>query len=219
MLFRSDRELTAAFIGDRPLHPAQVEALDSLAAGVSTLAVMATGRGKSLIFHLHAARTALGGRGASVFVYPLRALVADQAYHLGESFAEVGLRVRVVTGETAHGERDDAFRQLAEGELDTVLTTPEFLHFHARRFADAGKVGFVVVDEAHHVGLARAGNRPAYARLGDAIRTLGSPTVLAVTATASDEVALRIKDTLGIERFVLDPTVRDNLVIDRKSVV
>lgn len=209
-----DRELTAAFIGDRPLHPAQVEALESLAAGVSTLAVMATGRGKSLIFHLHAARTALGGRGASVFVYPLRALVADQAYHLGESFAEVGLRVRVVTGETAHGDRDEAFRQLAEGELDTVLTTPEFLHFHARRFAEAGRVGFVVVDEAHHVGLARAGNRPAYARLGDAIRTLGSPTVLAVTATASDEVATRIKDTLGIRRFVLDPTVRDNLVIE-----
>lgn len=214
-----DQALTAAFIGDRALHPAQAEALDSLAAGTSTLAVMATGRGKSLIFHLHAARTALSGRGASVFVYPLRALVADQAYHLGESFAEVGLRVRVVTGETSQGERDEAFRQLAEGELDTVLTTPEFLHFHARRFAEAGRVGFVVVDEAHHVGLARAGNRPAYARLDEAITTLGSPTVLAVTATASDEVAARIRDTLGIERFVLDPTVRDNLVIeDRRGV-
>jgi single-stranded-DNA-specific exonuclease len=209
-----DAELTTAFIGDRSLHPAQAEALASLAEGISTLAVMATGRGKSLIFHLHAARTALAGRRASVFVYPLRALVADQAFHLAESFAGVGLSVRVVTGETGQTQRDEAFDALAAGDLDTVLTTPEFLHFHAHRFARAGTVGFVVVDEAHHVGLARAGNRPAYARLGDAIEKLGSPTVLAVTATASDEVALRIKDTLGIERFILDPTVRDNLVIE-----
>ena len=62
---------------------------------------MATGRGKSLIFHLHAARTALRHGRASVFVYPLRALVADQAFHLDEAFAEVGLSVRTVTGESS----------------------------------------------------------------------------------------------------------------------
>ncbi len=206
--------LRTTFIGEHHLHPAQTEALAALAEGTSTLTVMATGRGKSLIFHLHAARLALSGAGASVFVYPLRALVADQAYHMSEVFSQVGLSVAVVTGETSQGERDTAFAALAAGELDTVLTTPEFLHFHAKRFAATKKVRFVVIDEAHHVGLARAGNRPAYARLGEALHVLGGPTVLAVTATASDEVAERIRETLGIERFVLDPTVRDNLGIE-----
>ena len=170
-----DAVLTGSFIGDRSLHEAQAQALSHLSAGESTLCVMATGRGKSLIFHLHAARTALRHGQASVFVYPLRALVADQAFHLEEVFAEVGLAVRTVTGETSLPDRDDAFAALKAGTLDVVLTTPEFLHLYASRFAESGRVGFLVVDEAHHVGMARAGHRPAYARLGEAAELLGKP--------------------------------------------
>lgn len=206
-----ERELTRCFIGEGSLHDAQIESLESLARGVNTLTVMATGRGKSLIFHLHAAREALKRNCASVFIYPLRALVADQSFHLAEVFADVGLSVQTVTGETSAGERDSAFGRLATGQLDVVLTTPEFFYFHRQRFAQAGRVRFVVVDEAHHVGLSRAGHRPAYAQLGECFSAIGGPTVLAVTATASDGVALSIRERLGIERVVLDPTVRSNL--------
>ncbi|MHB8804837.1 MAG: single-stranded-DNA-specific exonuclease RecJ [Coriobacteriia bacterium] len=214
-----DAELVRHFIGDRALHAAQVDALAHLAAGRSTLAVMATGRGKSLIFHLHAAREAIARGVSSVFVYPLRALVADQAYALEERFGEIGLAVSTVTGETSTVGRDTAFAGLADGSLDVVLTTPEFLDHHAARFATAGRIGFIVIDEAHHVGLARAGHRPAYARLGEAVRTLGSPAVLAATATAPDDVASAIVADLGITSVVLDPTVRENLTIaDRRGV-
>jgi len=213
-----DAQLVRTFIGDRSLHEAQVRALARLAAGENTLAVMATGRGKSLIFHLHAARQALTHGAASVFVFPLRALVADQAFHLEEAFADVGLCVSTVTGETSVGGRDEAFASLADGGLDVILTTPEFLDYHAARFAQAGRVGFVVIDEAHHVGQAKAGHRPAYARLDAALETLGRPVVLAVTATASDETATAIRDALSITSVVLDPTVRENLrVEDRRD--
>ncbi|MGV8082396.1 MAG: single-stranded-DNA-specific exonuclease RecJ [Coriobacteriia bacterium] len=214
-----DSELARSFIGDRRLHEAQVRSLAHLAAGESTLAVMATGRGKSLIFHLHAARAALRQGRASVFVYPLRALVADQAFHLSEVFTAVGLEVRTITGETSQTERDESFSALAEGRLDVVLTTPEFLDIHATRFAQTGRVGFVVVDEAHHVGMARAGNRPSYARLSSALEVLGNPIVLAVTATADDDNARAIRTTLGITSTVLDPTVRENLLVeDRREL-
>jgi len=209
-----DTELVRCFIGDRPLHAAQVESLASLQTGSNTLTVMATGRGKSLIFHLHAARTALREGGASVFIYPLRALVADQAFHLGEAFAGVGLAVNTITGETPQGERDAAFHALADGGLDVVLTTPEFFYFHRERFARAGRIRFVVVDEAHHVGLSRAGHRPAYGRLRECLDALGAPVVLAVTATASNDVARQIRRTLAIESVVLDPTVRENLQVE-----
>ena len=209
-----DAELVRRFIGGRSLHEAQARSLEHLARGGSTLTVMATGRGKSLIFHLHAARTALRQRRASVFVYPLRALVADQAFHLEEDFAEVGLSVRTVTGESSPTERDEAFGALRAGELDVVLTTPEFLHLHAGRFSEGGRVGFVVVDEAHHIGQSRAGNRPAYARLGEALEQLGRPTVLAVTATADTATATTIRETLGIDAVVLDPTIRENLLVE-----
>jgi single-stranded-DNA-specific exonuclease len=206
-----DRALVTHFIGDRSLHQAQSDALAHLAAGRRTLVVMATGRGKSLIFHVHAARLAIAAGEASVFVYPLRALVADQAFHLEDAFAGIGCSVRTLTGESSPSGRDEAFAQLAEGSLDVVLTTPEFLDHHADRFAAASRVGFVVVDEAHHIGLARAGHRPAYARLDRALETLGSPAVLAVTATAPDEVADAIAASLGVEEVVLDESTRENL--------
>lgn len=213
-----DAALTRHFIGVRPLHDAQRETLVRLAAGDGCLTVMATGRGKSLIFHLHAAREAIARGSASVFVYPLRALVADQAFHLEEAMAEIGLACRPLTGESALGARDEAFAALASGELDAVMTTPEFFERNATRFAESGRVGFVVIDEAHHVGLAGAGRRPAYQRLGDALATVGSPTVLAVTATAGDEIASVIRGVLGIGCTVLDPTVRDNLLVsDRRA--
>ncbi|MDR1412329.1 MAG: single-stranded-DNA-specific exonuclease RecJ [Actinomycetes bacterium] len=224
-----DHALKQTFIADAPLHQAQVAALDALAQGHNTLCVMATGRGKSLIFHLHAARTALREGKASLFVYPLRALVSDQRFHLERSFATLGLAVAVVTGESSETARRAAYQALEAGEIDIVLTTPEYLYFHKHEFAATGRIAFVVVDEAHHIGQARSGNRPAYAQLGESIATLQgtgnaqgatgrAPTVLAVTATAGEEVAARIESVLGITRRVLDPTVRDNLqLVDRRK--
>ena len=66
------RSLIHSFIGSNQPHRAQVEALDALADHQSVLAVMGMGRGKSLIFHVHAAREAVLRGRASIFVYPLR---------------------------------------------------------------------------------------------------------------------------------------------------
>ena len=209
-------ELRRRLIGDSPLLPAQSRALDILASGRSCLAVMATGRGKSLVFHLHAAREAIARRRASVFVFPLRALVADQAFHLREQLARAGVCVEVITGESDVSERRRVFDALAAGAADVVLTTPEFLAIHRADFARSGRIGFLVIDEAHHAGLAAPGSREAYLDL-PAIRTdLGNPVTLAVTATAADDVARRICSLAGIDRadVVLDVCARENLLVD-----
>ncbi len=52
----------------------------------------------------------------------------------------------------------------------------------------------------------------AYTRLGMAIARLGNPTVLAVTATAPDEVAGDIDATLPLADSVIDETARENLL-------
>ena len=210
--------LRRQMIGESPLLDAQAAALERLAAGRSCLAVMATGRGKSLVFHLHAAREAIARNRASVFVYPLRALVADQAYHLREALAPLGVRVEVLTGETPGPERARIFSALAAGEADVVLTTPEFLAIHRTRFAEGGRVGFVVVDEAHHAGSAGPHARAAYLELPSVLTDLGHPVALAVTATASPEVAQGICDLLSIDRsdVIVDASRRDNLLLDDK---
>ncbi|MDO4537123.1 MAG: single-stranded-DNA-specific exonuclease RecJ [Coriobacteriales bacterium] len=204
------------FIGDHELLPAQRAALEQLAQGKSTLCVMATGRGKSLIFHMHAARTALCEKRASIFVFPLRALVNDQAFHLRDSFSRLGLEVCVLTGETDEAERKRVHAGLATGSVDVVLTTPEYLAIHANRFAQARRIGFLVIDEAHHAGTARTGQRSAYTKLPSVLKALGNPTALAVTATATEAVGREICRLLSIapENVLVDATVRENLRIE-----
>ena len=218
-----EADIVRAIIGDGSLHASQRTVLDCLDAGRSVLAVMATGRGKSLLFQVHAAERALREGTASLFVYPLRALIADQAFHLNEALEPFGIAVAVLTGESTPEERRQTFAGLADGSVDIVLTTPEFLGYHAGEFARPGRVGFVVVDEAHHIGLARAGQRPAYAAIGQAVeqlaagvRTAGrpAPTVLALTATADDGIADAIRGALPLDELVLDETERANLGVD-----
>lgn len=208
------RSLIHTFIGPAEPHRAQMEALDALKERRGVLAVMGTGRGKSLIFHVHAVREAILNGSASIFVYPLRALVTDQAYHLQETLASLGVRVGVLTGDTPTAARDRAFSLLGGGKLDIVLTTPEFLSIHRARFAASRRIGFVVVDEAHHVAGAKGGDRTAYLDMPQILHDLLDPTVLAVTATASAEVAAEICRLLPIDAQVVDAAVRENLELD-----
>ena len=208
-------ELRRTMIGEHSLLPAQQAATDRLAEGRSTLCVMATGRGKSLIFHIHAAREAILHGRASVFVYPLRALVSDQSFHLAESFGALGMTVRVLTGETSSAERDEVFAALADGSVDVLLTTPEFLAIHVERFARAQRISFVVFDEAHHAGEAKSGKRSSYLSMPGVLEALGRPVALAVSATADDAVSREICRLFSIDEadVVVDSSVRENLIV------
>ena len=144
----------------------------------------------------------------------LRALVADQAYHLSSTMAALGIGVGVLTGETVEAARDDVFAGLASGRTGIVLTTPEFLSIHRDRFARSGRIGFVVIDEAHHAGLAKGGDRSAYLDMPDILKALGDPVVMAATATATAPVVAELARMLPITRTVVDETVRENLQLE-----
>ncbi len=206
--------LRKQFIGDNPFLPAQADVLQKLDEGLSVLCIMATGRGKSLLFHVHAARMGLLKKKASVFVYPLRALVSDQAFHLTEDFESLGLVVKVLTGESSQEERQEIFDDLSQDRVHVILTTPEFFTIHSEKFKRSAHVGFVVVDEAHHAGLAKGGHRSAYNNFPEVLVSLGNPQTLAVTATANAEVAERIQELLSIDTLVVDRSVRENLRLD-----
>lgn len=199
------------FLGERNLHEAQRKVLEALGQKQSSLGIMATGRGKSLTFQVYATYLALREQKLSIFVYPLRALIADQAFHLSHALEEFGVQAVVLTGESTAKQRELVNLGMQDGSIDIVLTTPEYLHFHADDFAACGRVGFVVIDEAHHIAQAKTGNRSAYLRLSEALERLGNPLTLALTATAGDEIAQAIQETLHIRKVIVDPTSRPNL--------
>ena len=214
-------KIRAKLIGSYDFLPAQKAALDLLEQKNNVLCTMATGRGKSAIFQVHAAREAISNNKASVFVFPLRALVSDQAYHLEQRLGELGLSISTLTGETPQAQRDEIFKKLTDGDLDIVLTTPEFLTIHDDEFASTGRIGFIVIDEAHHAGESKKGKRSSYQGLPQTLDKLGGPQVLAVSATAEDETSREIMRLCAIDEknVIVDDTVRSNLhLVDQRAV-
>ncbi len=210
-------DVLAALLGDRPLRDAQRAVLERVDAGRNTLAVLGTGRGKSLCFQYPAAVRALERDEKTVVLYPLRALANDQYDALMRRLEPLGLRIFRANGAIDAAERAALMDALETGAWDIVCATPEFVQFHAERFThERSRPALLVVDEAHH--LIDSTHRPAYGRLPCAIATLGNPQVLALTATAGDDVFAGIRRELKIEAWVIDPTVRENLhVVDARG--
>ena len=208
--------IRAALIGEQPLREAQRDVLARLGAGHNTLAVFGTGRGKSLCFQLPAAERARERGEKTLVFYPLRALANDQHYALSKRLEAFGLRILRANGAIDGGERSALEAALEDGSWDIILSTPEFATYHREAFErPCNRPHFVVVDEAHHVHESR--HRAAYGSLGALVRGLGAQ-VLALTATANDDAFRTIREALGIEAWVIDPTVRENLhVVDARN--
>ena len=174
-------------------RPGQTEIIASVLGGRDTLAVMPTGAGKSLCYQV----PALILPGTTLVVSPLISLMKDQM----DKLAELGLEVVQVNSTLSAREEADAAEQIRSGRKEFVLTTPERLAQPAFQAAmRENPIDLVVVDEAHCVSQWGHDFRPAYLELKDAIRALGSPPVLALTATATADVTRDVLEHLGIPR-------------------
>lgn len=206
-----EKKIREAILGQADYYEKQKEALSILKEGYNTLTIFGTGRGKSAIFQSMAAYLALLENKITILVYPLRALVNDQYYRLRETLSSLGIQVAAINGSFGIREKKEFFKDFYQGKIEIVLTTPEFLAFHLEKFKSmAEKIGFFVVDEAHHLAQSK---RRGYRLLGQCWQQLGKPLTLAATATADEETAQWIVDTFCVSKFVLEKHVRKNLVL------
>jgi ATP-dependent DNA helicase RecQ len=203
-------ELARRRFGISEFRPGQALAIRNVLAGIDTLAIMPTGAGKSLCYQL----PALELDGVTLVVSPLIALMKDQHDKLAE------LNIEVLRLDSTLSPRDEqaALSRLSENRPCIAYVTPERLG--EPRFRDrlaSVRVALFVVDEAHCISQWGHDFRPAYLGLGEAVRALGKPPVLALTATAPPKVKDDILAQLGLDEPGLErstPGHNDASVID-----
>lgn len=184
------RERLAALAGaEVDFREGQFEAISALVQDRRrVLVVQKTGWGKSAVYFLAAHLLRSRGRGVSLIVSPLIALMRDQI----AAATRAGVRAQAVSSANAH-EWDSIMESLRNDELDVLLISPERLA--NPRFRDEvlpgllQRMGMLVVDEAHCISDWGHDFRPDYRRIGEIVRNLPAEVpVLATTATANSRV-------------------------------
>ncbi|MGW0056966.1 RecQ family ATP-dependent DNA helicase [Nocardia nova] len=176
------------------------------------LVVQRTGWGKSAVYFIAARLLRSQGRGPTVIVSPLLALMRNQV---------AAARRAGVIAETINSgnvtEWDEIHQRVAAGEVDVLLVSPERLNNPDFRDSVLPKLaadaGLVVVDEAHCISDWGHDFRPDYRRIRTLIADLGEDIpVLATTATANDRVVTDVATQIGTDTLVLRGT------LDRESL-
>lgn len=161
--------------------------------GKSILVVSPTGSGKTLCFQLPAVlRT-----GVSLVVSPLKALMTEQVSGLLRN----KIPATYINSDLSIQEKRIRFSWLSKGAIKLLYVAPERFFVRneeERRLLKQSKPSFLIVDEAHCVDQWGRDFRREYSRLNEVREKLGSPPVLAFTATAGKEMQQRILRSLGI---------------------
>src|SRR3954470_13866603 len=208
------REILVARFGHRDFQKGQWQPIKAALDGHDALVVMPTGSGKSLIYQL----PALMLEGLTVVVSPLIALMKDQQDKLTACGVDaLAMHSHLTGAETRHLEQ-----RVHDGQGEILYLTPE--RFKDRDFFErllSRTVSLFVVDEAHCVSQWGHDFRPDYLMLGSIVKRLGRPPILALTATATDEVRRDIARQLGMDDPVVTITgfARPNLRFEVQRTV
>ncbi len=187
------QQILIKYWGYTHFRPLQEEIINSVLEGKDTLALMTTGGGKSVCYQV----PALAKEGICLVISPLIALMNDQVDFLKKK----GIRATMVHSSLNQREIDNILDICIHGNMKFLYVSPERLDtdlFIARVIQM--KVNLIAVDEAHCISQWGYDFRPSYMKVVELRQLLPGVPVLAVTATATPEVAVDIQAKLGFKK-------------------
>jgi ATP-dependent DNA helicase RecQ len=194
----------------------QLPVVEAALCGQSVLVVSPTGFGKTLCFQM----PAILRPGVSVVVSPLKALMGEQVSALFRR----KIPSTFINSDLDSVEKGIRYQLLANKSLKLLYAAPERFFVQNKRelqMLRSLRPSFLVIDEAHCVDQWGRDFRPEYGRLNEIRKALGSPPVLAFTATAGQEMQKRILASLGLNgaRVFVRGVDRPNISLLRWEVL
>ncbi|GAB3818924.1 RecQ family ATP-dependent DNA helicase [Pontibacter rugosus] len=175
--------------GYTQFRPLQEEIVQSVLTGHDTLALLPTGGGKSICFQV----PAMALEGICLVITPLIALMKDQV----ENLKKRGIAAIAVYSGMSRREIDIALDNCVYGQVKFLYLSPERLLtdlFQER--VKRMNVSLLAVDEAHCISQWGYDFRPPYLQLAELRDLLPHTPVIALTATATEQVKLDIQEKL-----------------------
>ncbi len=206
IMYAEPLEILRQFWGYPAFRPQQEDIVRSVLLHNDTLALMPTGGGKSLCFQV----PALCMPGICVVVSPLVALMKDQVDRL----RSLDIKAHLITSSLSYKEADHILDSCVHGPIKFLYVSPERLQneLFIERFKRM-KVNLIAIDEAHCISQWGHDFRPAYRKISELRQWHPKVKMIAVTASATPQVATDITAQLGMKDpsvFAL-PMVRSNL--------
>ena len=175
-------------------RPLQKEIISNVLKGRDTLAVMPTGGGKSICYQI----PALILKGITLVVSPLISLMQDQVGSLKTS----GVNSVFLNSSLNWDEYLQAIEQIKTGKTKIVYVSPEGLASEKIRkllTAPEVEISAITIDEAHCVSSWGHDFRPDYLEIKTIRRLIPDAVMLALTATATEQVRKDITQNLGMK--------------------
>ena len=172
--------------------PMQEEVIESVLEGRDSLVLMPTGGGKSLCYQL----PALLMDGVTLVVSPLIALMKDQV----DALKANDIPAAFINSTLPYREVDRVQMEAARGNVKLLYVAPERLAVpRFREFLRAFRPSLIAVDEAHCISEWGHDFRPDYRNVRGLRHDLPGVPVIALTATATEQVRADIVEHLGFQ--------------------
>ncbi len=186
-------DLLRTHFGFDRFRPLQEEVIEQVLLGKDTFVLMPTGGGKSLCYQLPALKLP----GLTLVISPLIALMKDQV----DALRANGIPAEFINSTMSNAAIERVQTDARKGKVKIIYAAPERLaNAGFKNFLAGIEIGLIAIDEAHCISEWGHDFRPDYRNLKMFKNIFPDVPVMALTATATQQVREDIIAQLSLHR-------------------